>query len=49
MPGQMGLNSEIIPSPGLTYVNIALDYRATRFSGPNGNVIFRIPKPAPPK
>jgi hypothetical protein len=40
MPGQMGLNSGIIPSPGFTYVNMALNYRATRFNGPNGNAIL---------
>jgi hypothetical protein len=40
MPGQMGLNSGIMPSPGFSYVNIALNYRSTRFNGPNGNAIL---------
>jgi hypothetical protein len=39
MPGQMGLNSGILPSPGVTYANITINYDAGAFNGPNGNAI----------
>jgi hypothetical protein len=41
MPGQIGLNAGYIPSPGFTYINLAVNYSAGRFNGPNGNPIFR--------
>jgi hypothetical protein len=39
MPGQVGLNAGILPSPGFTYVNMDLNYDAGTFNGPNGNAI----------
>jgi hypothetical protein len=39
LPGQIGLNAGLMPSPGFTYINIAVDYSAGRFNGPNGNSI----------
>lgn len=39
MPGQMGLNAGILPSPGFTYVNITINYDAGAFNGPRGNAI----------
>jgi hypothetical protein len=40
LPGQVGLNAGILPSPGFTYVNIAVRYNAGRFNGPSGNAIL---------
>ncbi|HWZ01449.1 MAG TPA: transporter, partial [Edaphobacter sp.] len=39
MPGQMGLNSGITPSPGFSYVNISVNYFSNAFNGPNGSAI----------
>ena len=39
LPGQVGLNAGTLPSPGITYVNIAVRYSADRFNGPAGNNI----------
>jgi hypothetical protein len=39
MPGQIGLNAGILPSPGFTYVNIDENYNAGSFNGPKGNAI----------
>ena len=39
MPGQMGLNAGILPSPGFTYVNMTINYDAGSFNGPKGNAI----------
>jgi hypothetical protein len=39
MPGQVGLNAGILPSPGFTYANITLNYDAGAFNGPKGNAI----------
>src|SRR5260370_9764877 len=39
MPGQMGLNAGILPSPGFSYVNIDINYRAGAFNGPSGSAI----------
>ena len=39
MPGQMGLNSGIMPSPGITYLNITINYDASTFNGPAGKPI----------
>ena len=35
----MGLNAGILPSPGLTYVNITMNYATNTFNGPNGNAV----------
>ena len=39
LPGQVGLNAGIIPAPGFSYVNIAVNYRSSAFNGPNGSAI----------
>lgn len=39
MPGQVGLNAGILPSPGFTYANIDVNYDSGTFNGPNGNAI----------
>jgi hypothetical protein len=39
MPGQMGLNAGIMPSPGFSYVNITVNYFSNAFNGPNGSAI----------
>jgi hypothetical protein len=39
VPGQFGLNAGVIPDPGLTYANLALNYSASQLNGPNGNSI----------
>ena len=37
VPGQFGLNSGIVPDPGLTYVNLALNYSADQLNDQHGN------------
>jgi hypothetical protein len=39
VPGQYGLNAGVIPEPGFTYQNLALNYSAGTLNGPNGNSI----------
>src|SRR6202142_4730875 len=39
MPGQIGLNAGILPSPGFTYANIDINYDAGTFNGPNGKAV----------
>jgi hypothetical protein len=39
MPGQIGLNAGILPSPGFTYANITINYSAGRFNNPSGTAI----------
>ena len=39
LPGQVGLNAGIMPSPGFSYVNITANYSAGAFNGPNGSAI----------
>jgi hypothetical protein len=39
LPGQMGLNSGIMPSPGFSYVNITVNYFSNAFNGPRGSAI----------
>ena len=41
-PGQFGLNAGVIPDPGFTYANLALNYSASQLNGPNGNSFQRI-------
>jgi hypothetical protein len=41
MPGQFGLNAGVIPDPGITYANLAINYSATELNGPNGNQILQ--------
>jgi len=40
VPGQFGLNAGVIPDPGVTYANLALNYSASQLNGPGGN---RVP------
>jgi hypothetical protein len=42
VPGQFGLNAGVIPDPGITYANLALNYSASQLNGPNGNAISGI-------
>jgi hypothetical protein len=39
IPGQVGLNAGVLPSPGFSYINITLNYRSGAFNGPNGSAI----------
>src|SRR5277367_6501887 len=39
MPGQVGLNAGILPSPGFSYVNVSVNYRSSTFNGPSGSAI----------
>jgi hypothetical protein len=39
MPGQVGLNAGVQPSPGFSYVNITVDYLSGGFNGPTGSAI----------
>ena len=40
LPGQVGLNAGVLPSHGISCVNMALRYSAGRFNGPSGNAIL---------
>jgi hypothetical protein len=39
MPGQIGLNAGILPSPGYTFANVTINYNAGTYNGPKGNAI----------
>jgi hypothetical protein len=39
MPGQVGLNAGILPSPGFTYANITINYDANTYNGSNGKAV----------
>jgi hypothetical protein len=39
VPGQFGLNAGVIPDPGVTYANMALNYSAGQLNNSNGNGI----------
>ena len=41
VPGQFGLNAGVIPDPGITYANIALNYSASQLNDSNGNRILQ--------
>jgi hypothetical protein len=41
VPGQFGLNAGVIPDPGVTYANLALNYSADRLNDSNGNRILQ--------
>jgi hypothetical protein len=41
-PGQFGLNAGVIPDPGITYANLALNYSAGQLNNSNGNPVQRI-------
>lgn len=38
-PGQYGLNTGVLPDPGITYVNLSLNYNAGRLNFANGNPV----------
>jgi hypothetical protein len=42
VPGQFGLNAGVIPEPGLTYQNLALNYSAGVLNDSNGNALPRL-------
>ena len=37
VPGQFGLNAGVVPDPGFTYQNLALNYSANALNDANGN------------
>jgi hypothetical protein len=39
VPGQFGLNAGVIPDPGITYANLALNYSAGQLNNSNGNSV----------
>jgi hypothetical protein len=39
MPGQVGLNAGILPSPGITYANITANYDANTYNAFNGKAV----------
>src|SRR5208282_3300336 len=41
VPGQFGLNAGVIPDPGITYANLALNYSADRLDDSNGNRLLQ--------
>jgi hypothetical protein len=42
VPGQFGLNAGVIPDPGITYANLAVNYSAGQLNNANGNPIKPI-------
>src|SRR5499427_5756815 len=40
VPGQYGLNAGVVPDPGFTYMNMAMNYSAGQFNDAQGN---RVP------
>ena len=42
VPGQFGLNAGVIPDPGVTYANLALNYSAGQLNDSNGNSVSGI-------
>jgi hypothetical protein len=41
VPGQFGLNAGVIPDPGITYANLALNYSAGQLNNSNGDRILQ--------
>ena len=41
VPGGFGLNAGVIPDPGVTYANVAINYSASRLNDSNGNRILQ--------
>ena len=39
VPGQQGLNAGIMPTPGITYVNMTLNYSADKLKNANGDTV----------
>jgi hypothetical protein len=42
VPGQYGLNAGVIPDPGFTYQNLALNYSASTLNDANGHAVTRL-------
>lgn len=42
VPGQFGLNAGVIPDPGITYLNLALNYSASQLNNSNGNAVTGV-------
>ncbi len=42
VPGQFGLNAGVIPDPGITYANLALNYSSNRLNNSDGSKISGI-------
>jgi len=42
VPGQFGLNAGVIPDPGFSYSNMAMNYSASRLNDSNGNRIQNV-------
>jgi hypothetical protein len=40
-PGQFGLNAGVLPDPGITYANLAMNYSASQLNDSNGNKILQ--------
>jgi hypothetical protein len=40
VPGQFGLNAGVIPDPGITYANLAVNYSAGRLNNSTGSQIL---------
>ena len=41
VPGQFGLNAGVIPNPGITYANLAVNYSASQLNDSNGNRLLQ--------
>ena len=41
VPRQYGLNAGVIPDPGITYANMAVNYSASQLNDSNGNPILQ--------
>jgi hypothetical protein len=42
VPGQFGLNAGVIPDPGISYVNIPINYSASQLNNSNGNAFPNV-------
>ncbi len=42
VPGQFGLNAGVIPAPGVTYANLALNYSAGQLNDSNNNPVSAV-------
>jgi hypothetical protein len=42
VPGQYGLNAGVIPEPGITYANLALNYSSSQLNNSNGNPVSAV-------
>jgi len=42
VPGQFGLNAGVIPDPGITYANLALNYSSSQLNNSNGNPVSAV-------